>query len=537
MSLHSRDHDALTERLAFAGLDAKTIAALQALKPLVAKEIGPALDLFYSKVRGNPHTNSFFKGAEHMDGAKALQAKHWEHIASGEFTEAYLASARRIGLAHAKAGVEPRLYIGGYSNVLSHLIKAAVKDAWPKLAIASQKRGEQTAEGLAALVGAALLDMEVSISVYLDDLREQADAVRKEQAIARDEQASALAILAEAVNRLAAGDLNEGISQTLPSEFEGIGTSYNKAVSSLGAAVGAVTMSVSAIEGAAKEMAAASDDLSQRTEQQAASLEETSAALEQISATVRKTADSTQEANSIVAATKADAETSAVVVQKAIDAMSLIEKSSSQISSIIGVIDEIAFQTNLLALNAGVEAARAGEAGRGFAVVASEVRALAQRSAEAAREIKGLISASTKQVDDGVHLVAETGQSLGRILEQVGNVDRVVTEIAAGAREQAVGLDEVATAVNAMDQVTQQNAAMVEQTTAASHGLRNEMNDLFEAVRRFRISETTMAVESRPAQAPARPAAKAAPRPAPARRPSAAVPKPAPQPDDGWTEF
>jgi methyl-accepting chemotaxis protein len=235
------------------------------------------------------------------------------------------------------------------------------------------------------------------------------------------------------------------------------------------------------------EIAQASDDLSRRTEQQAASLEETAAALDEITATVKKSAEGAGHARQVVASADDDAKRSAVVVHEAVQAMDGIAKSAQQISQIISVIDEIAFQTNLLALNAGVEAARAGEAGRGFAVVASEVRALAQRSAEAAKEIKALISTSTLQVDHGVKLVAETGKALERIMAQVNDINTVVAEIATGAREQATGLAEVNTAINQMDQVTQQNAAMVEQSTAASRSLSLETEKLSGLIGRFQV--------------------------------------------------
>jgi methyl-accepting chemotaxis protein len=219
----------------------------------------------------------------------------------------------------------------------------------------------------------------------------------------------------------------------------------------------------------------------------------------------------------VVTETKGDAEKSGEVVRKAVEAMGGIEKSSQQISQIIGVIDEIAFQTNLLALNAGVEAARAGDAGRGFAVVASEVRALAQRSAEAAKEIKALISTSTAQVGEGVQLVAETGQSLERIVAKVAEINTVVSDIAAGAQEQATGLQQVNTAVNEMDKVTQQNAAMAEEATAASRSLAQESEKLSSLVDQFRLGNVTPLESARRVRSmpePARqPASKAEPQP------------------------
>jgi methyl-accepting chemotaxis protein len=256
-----------------------------------------------------------------------------------------------------------------------------------------------------------------------------------------------------------------------------------------------------AIRSGTKEISTAADDLSRRTEQQAASLEETAAALGEITNTVRKTAAGATHARQAVSTAKSDAEKGGEVVRQAVNAMSGIEKSSQQIGQIIGVIDEIAFQTNLLALNAGVEAARAGDAGRGFAVVASEVRALAQRSADAAKEIKSLISTSTAQVEDGVELVGETGKALERIFSQIAEIDTIVSEIATSAQDQATGLQEVNTAVTQMDQVTQQNAAMVEESTAASHTLSQETEELTRLIGRFQIGAQAERDEPRQKQA------------------------------------
>src|SRR6202041_995819 len=240
----------------------------------------------------------------------------------------------------------------------------------------------------------------------------------------------------------------------------------------------AIAANTQGVRSGAEEITQASDDLSRRTEQQAASLEETAAALDQITATVRRTAEVANEARDLASTSKADAERSGEVVRQTVGAMDGIETSSKQITNIIGVIDEIAFQTNLLALNAGVEAARAGEAGGGFAVVASERRALAQRSAEAAKEIKALIMASRGQVEQGVDLVAETGKALERIFTQVAEIDKVVSGIASSAQEEATGLQEVNTAVNQRDQVPKQNGGMVEDSTAGSHTLAQETEEL-----------------------------------------------------------
>ena len=292
------------------------------------------------------------------------------------------------------------------------------------------------------------------------------------------------------LHRLAAGDLSFRLNNDLPAAYRQLGDDYQVAVEQLRGLLTAIVENTTAMRSSTGEIANAADDLSRRTEQQAASLQETAAALEEITCTVRKTAEGSMRASLTISKTKVDADLSGEVVRKAVGAMDNIEKSSKEITQIIGVIDEIAFQTNLLALNAGVEAARAGDAGRGFAVVASEVRALAQRSASAAKEIKALISSSAEQVGFGVKFVGEAGQSLGRIVLQVSEITEAVSEMAAAAREQANGLHEVNTGINHMDQVTQQNAAMVEQSTAACHSLAQETEELVRLTSRFQLGDS-----------------------------------------------
>jgi methyl-accepting chemotaxis protein len=313
----------------------------------------------------------------------------------------------------------------------------------------------------------------------------------KARAVSAREQAHVVSNIGSGLDALAKGDLTFRISEAFPGEYRKLQDDFNAAMETLQETMKTIAGATEGIRSGTGEVSQAADDLSKRTEQQAASLEETAAALDQITATVRKTAEGANHARDAVTTAKADAERSGEVVNGAVLAMAEIDRSSKEISKIIGVIDEIAFQTNLLALNAGVEAARAGEAGKGFAVVASEVRALAQRSAEAAKEIKTLIQASSTQVESGVDLVGQAGKALERIVVQVAEINAVVVEIAASAKEQATGLAEVNTAVNQMDQVTQQNAAMVEQSTAASHSLAQEAEELGRLVARFEVGRGT----------------------------------------------
>jgi methyl-accepting chemotaxis protein len=332
--------------------------------------------------------------------------------------------------------------------------------------------------------------------------QEAAEAAAREQAFVMENIATGL-------TRLAEGDLTYRVDSQFPPAYQRLQNDFNGAIAQMEEAMRTIVHAANSIGSGSDEIASAADDLSRRSEQQAASLEETAAALDEITATVKRSSAGAVEASRVVTSTRSDAERSAVVVRGAVDAMNQIEKSSQEISQIIGVIDEIAFQTNLLALNAGVEAARAGDAGRGFAVVAQEVRALAQRSADAAKEIKTLISASSQQVDRGVSLVGETGKVLERIVTQVTQINGVVTEIAASAEEQATGLQQVNTAVNQMDQVTQQNAAMVEQATAASHSLSSEAETLARLISRFELGDTPKAQAAAPAHAPTQPTPRA----------------------------
>lgn len=321
------------------------------------------------------------------------------------------------------------------------------------------------------------------------------------------QMAEATSGLGEGLKHLSHGDLTFQLNKPFASDFEGLRADFNAAVKQLGDSLRAVSEATGSIDSGAREISQSASDLSKRTEQQAASLEETAAALDQITANVANSSKRTEEARNVAVEANQSARRSGEVVSSAVAAMQRIEQSSSQISNIIVVIDEIAFQTNLLALNAGVEAARAGEAGKGFAVVAQEVRELAQRSAQAAKEIKDLIRNSTDEVSNGVQLVRETGEALKVIESQVVTINAQLDAIATSAKEQSVGLAEVNTAVNQMDQVTQQNAAMVEESTAASASLASEVTRMREIVAEFRLGQSGVTATAGIASQPSRPQA------------------------------
>lgn len=308
-----------------------------------------------------------------------------------------------------------------------------------------------------------------------------------------EEIKSSVHSLAGGIAKLAQGDLTVNISTRLHAELEPLRSNFNQAVERLRETLAQISANIHSIDDSAGEMRSASDSLASRTEQQAASLEQTSAALDEITTTIRNASEKANEAARLVSAAKQNSEASSLVVGDAISAMGRIEVASTEISSIINVIDEIAFQTNLLALNAGVEAARAGEAGKGFAVVAQEVRELAQRSAAAAKDIKGLIQKSGDEVNAGVTLVRKTGDALKGIADQVASINEYISVIATSAKEQSTGLGEINHAVTRMDQMTQQNAAMVEETAALTHRLAGDARNLADIIAAFNLRESRQA--------------------------------------------
>jgi len=328
------------------------------------------------------------------------------------------------------------------------------------------------------------------IKLAVDVTRQEQERIRMEaERVEREaEQSKVVTALAASLKALSNGDLTTRITERFPESYEVLRADFNGALDAMENAIQSVAEAVHGMKSGSVEIASASNDLSRRTEQQAASLEETAAALDEITSQVTRGAAGAKQAAATAADTREDAARSGAVMNEAVAAMREIETGANKISQIISVIDEIAFQTNLLALNAGVEAARAGEAGRGFAVVAQEVRALAQRSADAAKEIKGLISESAQQVQRGARLVGDTGAALTGIVSKVAEIDTLIAEIATSAQEQSTGLTEVNSAVNNMDQVTQQNAAMVEESSAAAAKLQDESAGLAQLIGRFRVS-------------------------------------------------
>lgn len=468
------DADAMSQRLNFYGLVGRA-DDLHELGRKVEPHLAEALSRFYDTIGSHPVTAQFFSGRGHMDKAAGAQAEHWRSLFSSGFDTAYLNRAEAIGNVHVRIGLEPKWYIGGYGLILDHLIHALVAPGW--LAWLPWKR--RAAQRLSLLVRTAMVDMDIAVSTYF-----AADSNEREKMLTQ---------IGGALERLAEGDLTARMAD-LPDKFKSAETHFNAALEKLQKTIAGVASGIEAISTSSAEIRSASDDLSQRNERQAANLEETAAAMNQATHSMNTSASSANQIRESISQAHSEASEGGAVVLKAIEAMAQIEQSSQQIAQIIGVIDGIAFQTNLLALNAGVEAARAGDSGKGFAVVANEVRALAQRSADAARDIKGLITTSSQQVQGGVELVGETGKLLEKIVGRVGEINHSVVAMADAATAQASNLQQVNSAVSEMDRMTQQNAAMVEESTAASRSLADEAKSLLGLVSQFRAGSERAAV-------------------------------------------
>ena len=488
--------DHLARRLAFIQFGPEAESRIRDVKEILTSALPAALDAFYDRVGAFPETKSFFANAAQMDGAKKRQLGHWDKIASGAFDQSYVEAVSAVGRVHAHIGLEPRWYIGGYSLILEKLITSVIEARWPKSTFGSKLPGsaERSAE-IAAVIKAAMLDMDYAISVYLEAseaarLKAEAEAQAIEQAKAAERDAAVGSVTA-GLAALAEGDLTYRIAADIPQEYGQIRDYFNHAMDKLGEMVATIKANSGNLSASSREINAGAQDLSSRTEEQASALQQSAATTEELAASVKTSSEASRRTAALADEATSVARTGGIIVKDAIEAMARIEQASKKISEITSVIDGIAFQTNLLALNAAVEAARAGDAGRGFAVVASEVRALAQRSADAAKDITGLISSSDAEVAGGVKLVRQAGDTLDQIVAASAKVSATVQEIAGASKEQASGIDEMSRTVSHMDEITQQNAALAEQSAASARTLLDQIEQLNQMVAAFRTQESS----------------------------------------------
>lgn len=469
----------LSERLDFYGLDQVSPATLNGVGRALKRRLDHALGSFYDKIARRPGLSAHFTSPQHMDKAKALQAEHWRAVFRDGVDERFYQRALKIGNVHARIGLEPKWYVGAYSMVLEELITSIVAPGWTAILPGRRAKAKQ----LSALVKISLLDMDLALSTYFT-VEAAARAVVSDK-------------LGEALERLSAGDITVSIDG-LPQEYRKVEDDFNTATGSLRDAMSAIILGMDSMTGGSNEIRSAADDLASRTEEQAANLEETAGAIASISTSMRESAANSAKASKTIAEATSRARDGSAIVSEAVSTMQQIATSSQQINSIIAVIESISFQTNLLALNAGVEAARAGESGRGFAVVANEVRALAQRCAEAADEVKALITVSTNEVGKGVDLVNRSGEAFAAITHDIDSLSGAIQAIASAASEQAENLSQINVVVGELDRSTQQNAAMSEQCTAAATSLAQEATSLNQSLGGFEVGHARSGIAGPP---------------------------------------
>ncbi len=460
-------------RLKFMAIGDEERATLAAVRPMVESVIGEGLDRFYAAARSTPKTAAFFRDDNHMKKARAAQEAHWLRIASGKFDDEFYSSVRRIGLVHAKVGLEPRWYVGAYALVLEGLLRGLAKKCSPWRRLLAGFRTPSFEDASVAVVKAALLDLELSISIYFE--KNQAE---------RDE---AVTKLGEALHGLSEGDLTLNLSG-LPTNFAALEDSFNQTLASMRQMIGGVMSSADGIRTGSLEIAQASEDLARRTEGNAASLEETSAALLQIDTRLKATAQSSGETVARADQAIATVGGGRSTAEQAVAAMGRVSESAKGIDSVIEGLDKIAFQTRVLAMNAAVEAGRAGDAGRGFAVVADLVSALAMRAEEEAKRARDQLTLTQTDIVTAVQAVEKVDGALSNIAGDVDEVHKLLGAMADDTTAQSSAITQITAAISSMDQTTQQNAAMVEETSAAARNLTAEVASLAAQAGSFKTS-------------------------------------------------
>lgn len=490
--MNNHDLSDIQSRHDFIEMGESNFRSIRSVQALVDRELPIALEKFYTQVRRTPKVRRFFSSDSQIDHAKHAQQMHWKRISSARFDDEYVEKVRTIGSVHARIGLEPSLYIGGYGIVLDHLIHAVIEDVLSRGSLLS-RFSSRGARNLGDIVGslckAVLTEIDLTVSSYLDDLNKARVAMQAEQDRRAREDREVIDIIGDALTALANGDLTHRIaSSRIPERLDALKQHFNQTAETLERSLGKIASNATDIVANADDLRIGAENLSRRSEQQAATQEEMSAALSQITQRVANTADEAVKADQMATMARGDAGHAGTVVHGTIEAMAKIEKSSKEIEGIIGIINEIALQTNILALNASVEAARAGNVGRGFAVVASEVRALAQRSADAGREISALINVSGSQVKTGVALVHEAGDALRRIMSQVEQINDVVATISTSTQEQSVSISQLNTAMGGLEQTTQKNVAVAEESASAVRNLVATADGLTRMVAGFILS-------------------------------------------------
>lgn len=476
----------LGDRLRFAGLDAGACDVVRKHRQTLEPHVKAALRDYFHRLQSAPDAARLFSSEHQIDRLHDLQSSHWSVLTDARFDSLYAERVKVLSDAESRMGIDPRWHMAGHAIVLEHVLCGLISEAWPKSILSMGKAKREELSGLiAALVRTIMVDAEISVSLRFNELRQAGQRSLAEQR--RGDAEAVTALLAPVVRGLLQKDFSARVTGEVPEGYEEIAGLFNQALDEIQQDLSTLAEKRSTIENSATELATSAAAFAESAGRQSSGLSEAGQILAEMAGRVRDNAKDTRSAEEAASATRQSAEKSGEIVGQAISAMADIEASAEKIGQIIGVIDEIAFQTNLLALNAGIEAARAGESGRGFAVVAQEVRALAQRSGDAAREIKELVTGTKAQVDAGVEMVARTQEAIGGIVEQVTGINTAIAGIAVKTTAEAEGLETVSADVKRIGQEVVAGAQQASSARQNSDDLHTVILELGDTIRRFRI--------------------------------------------------
>lgn len=486
----------LRERLRFAGLEADHCDLVRRYRPVLEQHVKSGLRDLFQRYQSFPDAARNFASERQVERLHDLQTSHWEVLTDARFDSLYAERVKVLSDTESKMNLDPRWHVAGHAVVLEHLVGGLVEEmSGRSLLPASRKRAQETGELINALIRLVMVDVEIAVSLRFNELRVAHHRQLAEQR--HSDQAEAVAVFADVVHALSERDLTIRVADDVPQAYGELAGTLNAALDDMQGLLTSYAARTENAEAETGRLGAGTRELARNSEDHSQQLLETARALGDIAEGVRRNAGFTKTAQQAAATTRMSVEESGTVVSKAINAMTDIEASAEKIGQIIGVIDEIAFQTNLLALNAGIEAARAGDSGRGFAVVAQEVRALAGRSADAAREIKTLVSGTKSQVDAGVQMVGRTQDAIASIVRQVTDINSAITDIANETDGHAKGLSSVTSEVGSIAERVAADARTADRTGEGASDLQTVISQLGETIRAFRI-ERRIAEQRRP---------------------------------------
>ena len=493
----------LRDRLRFAGLDAEQCDLVRRNRPLLQDALKAGLRDLFQRYQSFPDASRHFASERQIERLHDLQASHWDVLTDARFDSLYAERVKILSDTESKMGIEPRWHVAGHGIMLEHLLLSLTAELGGRAVLpATRRRAREIAELMATVIRLVMVDVEIAVSLRFNELR-----VSHQRALAEQRAADVSdvgQIFGDVIRALSERDLTARMPADVPEAYGDLAAMLNTALDDIQSQFSGLSGRVVTAEAATGALARDSRALDQRAAGHAGQLSVSAERLSELAEQVRTSATSTRAAEHAVATTRAAAEASGQVVGQAIAAMADIEQSAEKIGQIIGVIDEIAFQTNLLALNAGIEAARAGDSGRGFAVVAQEVRALAQRSADAAREIKTLVSGTKAQVDAGVQMVGRTQQAIGSIVRQVTDINDTISGIADAAGDQADGLRSITVELGEVSRGVTETGALAQRSGDGADELHTVILELGRTVREFRIArERQYSSDSAPQRRPA----------------------------------